>query len=204
MTEKESNKRGFYITTTLPYVNADPHLGFATEIIRADILARYRRMLGDDVFFNTGTDEHGLKIYRKALEEKKDPQAYVDEYAAKFDSLRTALNLSYNNFIRTTDSHHIKAAQEFWKRCAANGDIEKRQYRTKYCVGCELEKTDSELEDNKCPIHPNLDIEFIEEENYFFRFCTTITPSLQSRRYCRAKTSLAGDTKFCAERIARF
>src|SRR3989338_6120887 len=178
MTEKESNKRGFYITTTLPYVNADPHLGFATEIIRADILARYRRMLGDDVFFNTGTDEHGLKIYRKALEEKKDPQAYVDEYAAKFDSLRTALNLSYNNFIRTTDSHHIKAAQEFWKRCAANGDIEKRQYRTKYCVGCELEKTDSELEDNKCPIHPNLTIELIEEENYFFKFSNYGKPLL--------------------------
>src|SRR3989344_5812919 len=158
MTEKESNKRGFYITTTLPYVNADPHLGFATEIIRADILARYRRMLGDDVFFNTGTDEHGLKIYRKELEEKKDPQSYVDEYAAKFDAFKLAINLSYTHFVRTTDAHHKKAAQEFWKRCDAGGDIYKKNYQIKYCVGCELEKTESEVEKGRCPLHPNKDL----------------------------------------------
>lgn len=147
----------FYLTTTLPYVNAEPHIGFALEIIQADAIARWQAQNGAEVFFNTGTDEHGLKIYRKALEEGKDPQKYCDEYAAKFDNLKTALNLSYNNFIRTTDEHHLEAAQEFWQRCEKNGDIYKKNYQIKYCVGCELEKTESELENDKCPIHPNLD-----------------------------------------------
>jgi methionyl-tRNA synthetase len=160
----------FYITTTLPYVNEKPHIGFALEIIQADAQARYHRLLGQEVFFNTGTDEHGLKVYRKALEEKKDPKKYVDEYAKKYAELKIALNLSFNNFIRTTDTHHIQAAKTFWKKCLENGDIYKAKQKIKYCVGCELEKTDSELENGKCPIHPNRPIEIIEEENYFFRF----------------------------------
>lgn len=164
------NKKYFYITTTLPYVNAAPHIGFALEIVQADAIARWKRMNGYEVVFNTGTDEHGLKIYQKAIEEGKDPQAYTDEYAPKFDRLKSALNLTYTNFIRTTDAHHVAAAQEFWKRCEANGDIYKKEYKVKYCVGCELEKTDSELENGKCPVHPNLELELIEEENYFFRF----------------------------------
>lgn len=164
------NMKKFYLTTTLPYVNAAPHIGFALEIVQADIVARHKRALGHEVVFNTGTDEHGVKIYQKALEEAKDPQAYVDEYAAKFDRLKTGLNLSYTNFIRTTNPHHKTAAQEFWRLCAANGDIEKKTYRTKYCVGCELEKTDSELVDGRCPLHPNLPLDEREEENYFFKF----------------------------------
>lgn len=160
----------YYITTTLPYVNAEPHIGFAMEIVRADVMARLHRALGDEVFFNTGTDEHGQKIYQKALELGIDTQKYCDENAAKFSILKDALNLSFNSFIRTTDEHHIKAAQEFWKLCDANGDIYKKSYKTKYCVGCELEKTDSELVDGKCPIHPNLELEIREEENYFFKF----------------------------------
>jgi methionyl-tRNA synthetase len=163
-------EKSFYLTTTLPYVNAKPHIGFALEIVQADVIARYRRLLGDDVVFNTGTDEHGVKIYRKAIEEGKDPQAYADEYAAKFGDLKAALNLSYTNFIRTTAPAHQKAAQELWKRCAANGDIEKKTYKIKYCAGCELEKTDSELVDGRCPIHPLWDLEILEEENYFFKF----------------------------------
>jgi len=162
--------KNYYITTTLPYVNADPHIGFAMEIVEADAIARYHKLLGENVIFNFGTDEHGQKIYHKALEEKKDLQKYTDEYAAKFDNLKKSFNLSYTNFIRTTDAHHIKAAQEFWKRVLKNGDIYKKKYQIKYCVGCELEKTDSELEDGKCPIHPNLEIEEIDEENYFFKF----------------------------------
>lgn len=158
------------LTTTLPYVNSDPHVGFALEIVQADAYARYRRKCDDEVFFNTGTDEHGVKIYRKALEVGKDPQAYVDEYAARFGLLKEKLDLSYDAFIRTTDPHHKAAAQEFWKRCEANGDIYKKAYKVKYCVGCELEKTDSELTDGKCPVHPNLDLEHIDEENYYFRF----------------------------------
>ena len=160
----------FYITTTLPYVNADPHIGFALEIIQADVLARYHAQKGDEVFFNTGTDEHGLKIYRNAVQEGIDPKAYCDRYAAKFSELKEALNLSYNSFIRTTDEHHVKAAQEFWKRCAANGDIYKKKYKVMYCVGCELEKTKSDLVDGRCPIHPKMDLEIIEEENYFFKY----------------------------------
>src|SRR3989339_242726 len=163
-----SNK--FYITTTLPYVNADPHIGHALEIVQADVIARWHRLNGDEVFFNTGTDEHGLKIYRKALEEKKDPQEYCDEYAAKFDDLKKVLNLSYNFFIRTTADFHEEAAKAFWQKCEKVGNIYKKNYKIKYCVGCELEKTESELVNGKCPIHPNLELEFIDEENYFFRF----------------------------------
>lgn len=160
----------FYITTTLPYVNDRPHIGFALEIVQADAVARWHRLLGDEVFFNFGTDEHGQKVWQKAREAGKDPQAYADEYAATFEDLKEALNLSYDAFIRTTDPHHMSAAQEFWKRCSASGDIYKKTYQVKYCVGCELEKTDSELVDGKCPLHPNLEIELIDEENYFFRF----------------------------------
>lgn len=169
----------FYITTTLPYVNAEPHIGFALEIVQADAIARFHKeFLGEEVIFNFGTDEHGQKIYQKALEENKDPQAYCDEYAAKFDALKKALNLSYTNFIRTTDPEHVKAAQEFWKLCDKNGDIYKKIYKTKYCVGCELEKTDSELVDGKCPLHPNKELEIIEEENYFFKFSKYQKPLL--------------------------
>ncbi len=159
-----------YLTTTLPYVNADPHIGFALEIIQADVIARYYRILGHEVFFNFGTDEHGQKIYEKAVENGMDPQSYTDMYAKKFDKLKESLGLTYNNFIRTTDPHHVMAAQEFWKVCEGNGDIYKKNYKIKYCVGCELEKTDSELVEGRCPIHPNKDLEIREEENYFFRF----------------------------------
>lgn len=164
------DKKNFYITTTAPYVNADPHIGFALEIIQADVIARYKKLSGYGVLFGFGTDEHGLKIYRKALESKKDPQAYCDEYAEKFGRLTKALNVGVTHFIRTTDPDHMYAAQEFWNRCYKNGDIYKKNYRIKYCVGCELEKSDSELLNGRCPIHPNLKIEIYEEENYFFKF----------------------------------
>jgi methionyl-tRNA synthetase len=170
----------YYITTTLPYVNAEPHIGFALEIVQADAIARFHKeVLKEEIVFNFGTDEHGQKIYQKALEAKRDPQEYCDEYAKKFDALKKALNLSYTNFIRTTDPKHIKAAQEFWKLCDKNGDIYKKLYKTKYCVGCELEKTDSELVDGKCPLHPKLEIEIIEEENYFFKFSKYQKPLLE-------------------------
>jgi len=161
----------FYITTTLPYVNADPHVGFAMEIIRADVIARAKKLQDFDVFFNTGTDEHGTKIYGKALEMGKDPQEYVNECAEKYRGLINLLQISPDvHFIRTTDGHHIKSAQKFWEICSKNGFIYKKSYKIKYCVGCELEKTDSELVNGRCPIHPNLEIEIINEENYFFKF----------------------------------
>jgi len=164
------NNKYFYITTTLPYINSSPHIGFAAEMIKADVIARYQAQRGAQVFFNTGTDEHGLKIFQKAQELGMDIQAYCDEYSAKFLPLKEKLNLSYNKFIRTTDPEHEKAAQEFWRRCDANGDIYKKSYQIKYCVGCEMEKTDSELVNGRCPLHPNSELEIINEENYFFRF----------------------------------
>ena len=169
----------FYITTTIPYVNAPPHLGFAVELIQADVVARYQRLAGSEVVFNTGTDEHGEKIYRKAVEENETPQAYVDRWAKEFIRLKDALTISYTNFIRTTDPRHVQAAQEFWKRCTLNGDIEKKFYKIRYCIGCELEKTDSELVQGECPLHPNLQLEEIEEENYFFKWSRYQRPLLE-------------------------
>ncbi len=163
------NKK-FYITTTLPYVNADLHIGHILEFVQADVIARHHKFLGYDVFFNTGLDEHGLKIYRKAQENNMTPQEYCDMYAKKFVDFKNIFSLSYNSFTRTTDPHHIKSAQEFWRLCEKNGDIYKKNYKVKYCVGCELEKTESELVNGKCPVHPNLELEIIDEENYFFKY----------------------------------
>ncbi len=164
-------EKNFYITSTLPYVNSEPHIGFAMEIIRADIIARSKKLQGFHVFFNTGTDEHGQKIYENAEKAGKDVKEYVDGYAQSFKDLIPLLGLSEDiHFIRTTDDVHVHAAQEFWKRCFEKGDIYKKNYETKYCVGCELEKQDSELVDGKCPLHPGKELEIREEENYFFRW----------------------------------
>ena len=152
-----------YITTTLPYINADPHLGHTLEFVEADCFARAARLSGDETFLNIGTDEHGEKIVQKAEQQGKHPQEYADEYSARFKAFADRLNISYDTFTRTTSGGHTAAAQEFWKRCEAAGDIYKAEYEIKYCVGCELEKTD-------CPLHPKLDVEIRKEENYYFRF----------------------------------
>jgi len=144
-------------------------MGHAMEFIRADIIARWKKLNGFDVFFNTGTDEHGQKVFAAA--NGKDPQAYVDEYASKFKELLPMLGVSDDiHFIRTTDQKHVEAAQELWRRVDKNGYIYKKNYKTKYCVGCEVEKTDSEIVDGRCAIHTNLDLEEREEENYFFKY----------------------------------
>ncbi len=186
----------FYITTTLPYVNSDPHLGFALEMVQADAIVRYQKLLGKEVFFNTGTDEHGVKVFRKAQEEGKEVQGYVDEYADKFKKLLPALGVSEDvHFVRTTDKHHVAAAQEFWNRCFNNGDIYKKIYHVKYCVGCELEKTESDLDPTgHCLIHPHLEIELIEEENYFFRFKKYEQPLLEF--YEKNKDFVVPDFRF--------
>lgn len=160
----------FYITTTLPYVNGDPHIGFALELIQTDAIARFKRKQGFDVIFNTGTDEHGQKIFESAKKQGKTPQEYVDEYSKKFKDLKNVLNVSFDRFIRTTNKNHKKAAQKFWELSLKNGDIYKGTYPVKYCVGCELEKQDSELVDGKCPLHPNSELTIVKEENYYFRF----------------------------------
>ena len=159
----------FYLTTTLPYVNSDPHIGHALEFVQADALARYWRLVGNEVFFNTGTDEHGQKIAEKADQQGESRQGYVDHFAARFKQSLEVLNLSYDAFIRTTDPKHMHAAQELWKRCEAVGDIYKKTYKGLYCVGDEMFMKESELVEGRCPNHPNLELQEIEEENYFFR-----------------------------------
>ncbi len=164
-------KKPFYLTTTLPYVNAEPHVGFAMEMIRADVIARFKTLAGYEVFFNTGTDEHGQKLFEAAEKAGKPVKEYVDGYAARFRELLPKLGVSSDiHFIRTTDTHHEKAAQEFWNRVYNNGFIYKKNYKTKYCVGCEENKTDSELVNGRCAIHQNRELEIRDEENYFFKF----------------------------------
>jgi len=164
--------KSFYITTTLPYVNADLHIGHAAEMIRADILARYKREQGIEVLLNTGTDEHGKKILNSAEEQDLEVQVFVDKAFLKFKDQIQKMGLDEKvlKIIRTTNKKHQQAVQEFWKKCEENGDIYKKNYKVKYCVGCELEKTDSELVDGCCPLHSGQPIEEREEENYFFRF----------------------------------
>jgi methionyl-tRNA synthetase len=189
------NNKPFYITTTLPYVNAEPHVGFAMEIIRADAIARYQLSQGRDVFFNTGTDEHGQKLLTDAVAAGKEVKEYVDYFALKFRELKSLLTITDDvHFIRTTDTHHEVAAQKLWHIVADNGYIYKKNYETKYCVGCELEKTDSELVDGHCPIHPNKEIELISEENYFFALSKTAP--LLKKLYAEKPTLVIPEFRF--------
>lgn len=171
--------KNFYLTTTLPYVNALPHIGTSVEMVQADAICRLKRYLGYNVVFNTGTDEHGQKIYQKATEEGKTPQDYTNYLANIWKNTWKNLNISYTHFIRTTNDYHIEAAKEFWKICEKNGDIYKAKYKVKYCVDCELEKQDSDLENGKCPFHPNKELQTFEEENYYFRFSKYQKPLLK-------------------------
>ena len=176
---KTMNKKSFYITTTLPYVNAEPHVGFAMELVRADVIARAKKIYGYEVFFNTGTDEHGTKIERNAQIQGMSAKDFVDSLYTSFKNLIPLMNISPDvHFIRTTDDNHINAAKEFWTICKNKNLLYKKNYKIKYCIGCELEKTESELEDGKCSIHTSLNIEEIDEENYFFKFSQFQKPLL--------------------------
>ncbi|MCS7234757.1 MAG: methionine--tRNA ligase [Armatimonadota bacterium] len=159
----------FYITTAIDYVNATPHIGHAYEKVLADVLARYHRLAGEEVFFLTGTDEHGQNIAHAAAQAGEDVKAFVDRNAAAFQQLCRDLNLSNDDFIRTTDRvRHWPAVQEIWRRVAAAGDLYKKHYRALYCVQCEAFVTLSELVDGRCPRHLT-EPQVVEEENYFFR-----------------------------------
>jgi hypothetical protein len=152
-----SSQKSFYLTTPIYYVNDAPHIGHAYTTVAGDVLTRWHRQKGESVWFLTGTDEHGIKVFKKAQQLNMDTQQYVDQISSRFRDILPLLGImSEVNFIRTTDPHHIKAAQELWKTADKNGLIYKKNYSIKYCVGCELEKTDSELVDGKCPTHPNL------------------------------------------------
>lgn len=171
-----SEKKSFYITTTLPYVNADPHIGFALEVLQADVLARNWRSAGHEVFFNTGTDEHGQKVFESAEREGRNVQEYTDHFAHEFEKLRDALSLSYDAFIRTTSEGHIQAAQEMWRRCEK--DIYKKEFEGLYCVGCERYLTQKDLTGGKCSIHQT-EPKLLKEENWFFNFKKYEKPLLE-------------------------
>jgi methionyl-tRNA synthetase len=156
----------FYVTTASAYTNGPPHIGYAMELIQGDVLARYHRQQGDEVWYVTGTDEHGTKIKRAAEEAGKTPKEYVDEVSQLFRDIAPLLSVNTDQFVRSTDPAHEKVAQALWKACAK--DIYKSKYEGWYCVGCELFYTEIELPDHICLIHKTA-LEKIAEENYFFK-----------------------------------
>ncbi len=161
-----SNNKKFYISTAIDYVNSFPHAGHALEKIQADVLARYHRNLGEEVFFLTGTDENGLKIARAAEEAGIPVEKFAEKNAEFFYNLKQTLNLSFDDFIRTTEERHIKAVHKLWEACKK--DIYKKKYKGLYCVGCEQFYKEEELIDGLCPEHKTKP-ELVEEENYFFK-----------------------------------
>ncbi len=164
-----SMSKTFFISTSIPYVNAEPHIGFALELVQADVLARHHRVLKDDVFFLSGTDDNALKNAQAAEAAGVPVKDWVDRHAAVFQKLAAGLNVSNNDFIRTSsDPRHPRGAEKLWSACKPE-DIYKKQYSGLYCVGCEEFKMEKELIDGECPEHKGKKLEIVEEENYFFR-----------------------------------
>lgn len=161
-------KNKFYVTTAIDYPNAEPHIGHAYQKIVADALSRWNHLLGKNVWFLTGTDEHGKKIQESAERAGKKPRQFVDELAIKFKEAWKALDIKYDRFIRTTDSDHEKIVQEAIKKCYENGDIYLGEYEGLYCTQCEAYYTEKDLENGNCPVHKKK-VQTIKEESYFFR-----------------------------------
>jgi len=167
--QKSDLEEPFFISTAIPYVNARPHLGFALEMIQTDAFARFQRLKGADVRFLTGADENSLSNLQAAEAEGIPTHELVDRNAEYFKALRDQLNISFDDFIRTSvDPRHLEGAAKLWGLCFTNGDIYKKPYRGLYCVGCEQFYSEEELTDGLCPEH-QVRPELIEEENYFFR-----------------------------------
>ena len=160
-------KNKFYITTAIPYVNSKPHIGFALELIQTDVIARYHRIIGEDTFFLTGSDENSLKNVQAAEKEGISTQELCDKYSKNFQDLDKVLDISFDDFVRTSGKEHFKGAQKLWKACRKD-DIYKKKYKGFYCVGCESFYTEKDLVDGKCPEHQTKP-DIIEEENYFFK-----------------------------------
>ena len=158
----------FFITTAIDYPSSRPHLGHAYEKICADVIARYKRLKGFDVHFSTGTDEHGMKIQRCAEKAGKTPQQFVDEMVVHFRELCSRLNISYDDFIRTTEKRHHKVAQEVFRRIQEKGEIYKGKYEGLYCVECETFFQRKDLVNDRCPVHGK-EPEMMSEDSYFFR-----------------------------------
>jgi len=162
-------KNKFYITTSIAYTNAPPHLGFALESVQADVISRHHRQFREDVFFLTGTDEHGQKVVKAAKESGETPKKFVGGISDKFKKLKKILNLSNDDFIRTTDKkRHWPTVKYVWEKLKENGDLYKKKYEGLYCLGCEAFITKKDLVDGKCIYHQK-EPETVKEENYFFR-----------------------------------
>ncbi|MFL5132486.1 MAG: methionine--tRNA ligase [Microvirga sp.] len=167
-----ADKQKFYITTAISYPNGAPHIGHAYEVVASDAIARFKRIDGYDVFFMTGTDEHGLKIQQTADKSGTTPKAFVDEMAAKFKAMADRLDCSYDRFIRTTDADHLPSTQELWRRMQEKGDIYLSKYSGWYSVRDEAYFDESELTkqpDGSWRAPTGTPVEWIEEESYFFR-----------------------------------
>jgi methionyl-tRNA synthetase len=158
----------FYVTTPIYYVNDVPHIGHAYTTVAGDVLTRWRRLFGDEVFFLTGTDEHGLKIQRAAEAKGVTPKELVDEVAGHFRDTWDSLDIAYDDFVRTTEPRHYTAVQQFLQTIYDNGDIEPGTYEGLYCVSCEAYYTEDELVEGLCPIHGTA-VELVVEQNYFFK-----------------------------------
>ena len=159
----------YYLTTAITYANSRPHIGHAYEEIATDVLARWKRLNGHDVFFVTGSDEHSANVEAKARELGKTPQAYCDEMAEVFKSTWAGLDISYDRFIRTSESAHHRASQEMIRRAQTAGDVYQGRYEGWYCNSCENYYTEAELgADRLCPVH-KIKTVWLAEENYFFK-----------------------------------
>jgi len=169
----------FYLTTPIYYVNDVPHLGHAYTTVAADVLCRFRRLQGRPVHFLTGTDEHGEKILRTAQDKGLSPKEWTDQIVPRWTEVWQALDISNDDFIRTTEERHEKPVQQFVQALYDRGEIYLGSYKGLYCVGCEGFKTEDELVDGRCPLHPKLEIEHIEEDNYFFRLSKYAEPLIE-------------------------
>ncbi len=169
----------FYITTAIDYVNSRPHLGTAYEKVCADVIARYKRLSGVDTFFLMGNDEHSQNVYKSATEQGLDPLTYCDRMEEVFQHTWRSLDLSYDDFIRTTQPRHKAAVAELVQRIYDAGDIYEGVYEGWYCVGCEAFKPEKELVNGRCPLHPRSEPQWIKEKNYFFRLSKYQKPILE-------------------------
>ncbi len=189
----------YFLTTAIDFVNSRPHLGTAYEKITADIIARYRRLAGYETHFLMGNDEHSQNVFRKAAEQGKDPLAYCDEMERVFRDVWKRLDLSFDDFIRTTDRRrHFPAVRKMAQACLDNGDIYEGSYEGWYCEGCEAFKPEKDLVDGACPIHKTKP-QWIKEKNWFFRLSKYQQPLLEhySRTTRRSSNRRFAGTRSC-------
>ena len=165
-------KKKILITTAIDYVNDVIHIGHAYQKILADCVARFERIRRgkENTFFVTGTDEYGQKVYNVAKKLGLDTKEFIDGISVKDQEQQDSLKISYDRFIRTTDTDHVETASDFFKKVYDAGYIYKNIYKGLYCEGCESYKTEKDLVEGKCPLHPNSEIQIVEDENYFFKF----------------------------------